>query len=325
MAEAEMTIGNETYPVTYGDVEQESLLFFIDNPRVYSLFDRSVSCPSQEEMEDELCKCDDVRQLRDSIEANGGLIQPVVIHKNVVIEGNRRLAAYRMLFKKDKEKWAKISVVILPDYVPDSAILIYLGQIHIMGQKDWAPFEQAGFLYRSMGTANVSIKELAETTGLSSNKVKSLVNVYELMINNDDQESKHWSYYEEYLKNKAVKKIREVNPDLDAKVSLEIKAGVITDAKKDIRERLGAICKSSKAQELIEDYIDNKKTLRECFDEIDENDADVKKALELFRKKVLSPDFKSTIIYSTGEERESFKHDLSVIQNTVDYILKMMI
>lgn len=324
VSDTEMIIGKTRYPTRREYLSQETLKFFIENPRVYSMFDRSVSDPSQTDMEAKLCECDDVRDLRDSIEENGGLTVPIVVCNNVVIEGNRRLAAYRMLAKKNPEKWAYIPAEILPDDVPESAILIYLGQIHIVGQKDWAPFEQAGFLYRSLKTTGMTVKELSESTGLKSTAVQKMVSVYEFMIKNDDQESKHWSYYEQYLSNRAIKKARETNEKLDEKIVVDIKAGKITDAKKEIREQLGAICKSSSSTQLISDYVENNRSLQSCFDSVDQDDADARRVLNQFRSKCMEADFRSAIIYSTGSDKENFRNDLTAIKTSVDYMLNQM-
>ena len=324
MSETEIIIGKKTYPTRRESLPQANLKFFIENPRVYSMFDRSVSDPSQVDMESKLCECDDVRELRDSIEENGGLTVPVVVCKNVVIEGNRRLAAYRMLSKRDPEKWSYIPAEILPDDIPESAILIYLGQIHIVGQKDWAPFEQAGFLYRSLETTGMNIKELSESTGLKLSTVKKMVTIFDFMLKHDDQESKHWSYYEQYLSNRSIKKARETNDKLDEKIVIDIKAGKITDAKKEIREQLGAVCKSNLSDQLISDYVNNKQTLTSCFESIDENDANARRALDNFRSKCMESDFRSAIIYSTSPDREKFKNDLNLIKNSIEYILKQM-
>ena len=324
LSDTEMIIGKNTYPTRRVSLPQANLKFFIENPRVYSMFDRSIADPSQNDMESKLCECDDVRELRDSIEENGGLTVPIIVCNNVVIEGNRRLAAYRMLSKKDPKKWAYIPAEILPDDVPESAILFYLGQIHIVGQKDWAPFEQAGFLYRSLKTTGMSINELAESTGLKRSNVQKMVLIYEFMIDNDDQESKHWSYYEQYLTNRAIKKARETNEKLDKKIVVDIKAGKITDAKKEIREQLGVICKSSSSTQLVSDYVENRQTLKSCFESVDANDACARRILDQFRSKCMDSDFRSAIIYSTGLDRDIFKNDLSVIRNSIDFILKQM-
>lgn len=75
----------------------------------------------------------------------------MVVKRNgeyVVLEGNSRLAAYRLLAAKDPIKWQKVRVCILPEEITDGDIFTLLGQYHLVGRKDWSVFEQAAYLYR---------------------------------------------------------------------------------------------------------------------------------------------------------------------------------
>ncbi len=97
-----------------------------------------------------MCLQEHVKELKESIKSNGGLIDPIIVRDGdfVVLEGNSRLAAYRILYKTDPIKWAKIKVTLLPKDIPESAVFTLLGQYHIVGKDPWDPYEQAGYLYR---------------------------------------------------------------------------------------------------------------------------------------------------------------------------------
>ena len=83
----------------------------------------------------------------------GGLLEPIIVRRNVVLEGNSRLAAYRMLAEKDPIKWADIRCNVLPDDTSDDVVFSLLGTLHIIGKTPWSPFEQAGYLYRRTQTS----------------------------------------------------------------------------------------------------------------------------------------------------------------------------
>ena len=75
----------------------------------------------------------------------------IVVKRNgdyVVLEGNSRLAAYRLLAEKDPVKWQKVRANILPEEISENEIFTLLGQYHLVGRKDWNIFEQAAYLYR---------------------------------------------------------------------------------------------------------------------------------------------------------------------------------
>ena len=83
----------------------------------------------------------------------------------VVLEGNSRLAAYRELAKNDAIKWGKAKVRLLPDDISEELVFALLGEYHIIGRKDWAPYEQAGYLYRRNVTHGVSAQSMARRDG----------------------------------------------------------------------------------------------------------------------------------------------------------------
>ena len=98
-----LTIGKKIFEVQKGDLNQADLKFYIDNPRVYSALRTHNETPSQKEIEELMTGMDHVKQLKLSIETNGGLIDPLIVRAgdNVVLEGNSRLAAYRLLCRID--------------------------------------------------------------------------------------------------------------------------------------------------------------------------------------------------------------------------------
>ena len=109
MTTREIFIGKTPVQVEDLEMNQVELLFYPDNPRVHNAVHSSENeNPSQEELEKKMCTLDSVKKLKVNIDAMGGLLQPIVICRNVVLEGNSRLAAYRLLAKEDKEKWRKI-------------------------------------------------------------------------------------------------------------------------------------------------------------------------------------------------------------------------
>jgi hypothetical protein len=75
---------------------------------------------------------------------NGGLLEPLIVRGGSleVLEGNSLLAAYRQLAAKEPIKWAMVKCTVLPADVDDSLVFALLGQFHIKGKKDWAPYEQ---------------------------------------------------------------------------------------------------------------------------------------------------------------------------------------
>lgn len=243
-----LTLRGKEIELTTAWVPQVDLRFYPDNPRVYSIVGADRREPPQEDIQAALCQMEHVRQLVQSIRANGGLIDPLLIRDGdfVVLEGNSRLAAYRLLAERSPVKWGKVKCKLLPKSVGGDDIFALLGEYHIIGKKDWAPYEQAGYLYRRHVRHGVDPSKMASEVGLSSKAVNYLIEVYGFMVKHKDNNPQRWSYYYEYLRHRAIRKAREKHPRLDRLVIQKINSGEIPRAV-DVRDRLRVIARSDKA------------------------------------------------------------------------------
>ena len=265
----EMPIGKQTVLVTDTELKQSDLKFYAENPRVFSaLHTLDDDAPSQETIEKEMCKLDHVKTLRMSIEANGGLLEPVIVRGNVVLEGNCRLAAYRMLAKVDPIKWAYIRCTVLPEDITEEQILNLLGTIHIIGRMDWNAFEKAGYLYRTQKKSRRPINAIADDLGMRVNDAKLAIKVYDRMHKEDDMQPRKWSHYFELFKNPAITNADEENPDMKiiSRVIDKIKNEEFTDAK-DIR-KIGTVIKSQNedALEVLDEFLEGEIELDDAVD-----------------------------------------------------------
>jgi methyl-accepting chemotaxis protein len=198
--------------------------------------------PTQDAIFQELSKREHVREtLIPSIRSNGGLLEPVLVRKNVVLEGNNRLAAYRVLATApDRKQWEQIRVRILPDSISDSDVFSLLGEYHIVGKKSWQPFEQAGYLFRRFKTQGVSEDELRQELGVSKLKVSQLIRVYQYMMDHGERNPERWSYFDELLKARKFEQTRKLYPNFDEFITEKIQSGEIARAV-DVREQLAEI------------------------------------------------------------------------------------
>jgi len=239
-----ITLRKREIKVKTGFVPHANLLFYAENPRIYSIVWKDNGAePTQEEIFGALSKTDHVREtLVPSIKSNGGLIEPVLVRNNVVLEGNSRLAAYRVLAQKDPKVWENIRVRVLPESISDSEVFSLLGEFHIVGKKDWVPFEQAGYLYRRFKTHGVDEQQLHTEVGLTVTKIRHLIHVYGYMLEVDDRNPERWSYYDELLKGRRFNNTRELYPQFDKKITEMIQSEEIERAV-DVRDGLPKIVK----------------------------------------------------------------------------------
>jgi len=323
--EEKLTLRGEEIIVQVGAMPQSDLLFYLENPRLYSLVRADGIEPSQEDIEEALTKKEHVRQLIKSIEINGGLIDPVIVlgDTNIVLEGNSRLAAYRILADRDPIKWGRIKVKILPSDIPESSVFALLGEYHIIGKTDWAPYEQAGYLYRRHENHKVEIPILASEIGLPTRAVNHLIHVYQFMVENKEKDVNRWSYYDEYLKSNKIKKAREDYPELDKLVVKQIKSGGIPKAV-DVREGLKKICEAGgktlhKFATGVSDFEDSVTTAEKRG----AGDSDYQR-LKKFRDWIANDNVEDELLVSTGEARKRCIFELDKIKKRADLLLNKL-
>jgi hypothetical protein len=305
-------------------LEQSKLIFYPDNPRVYSVLRGKGNVPSQEEIQRRLLEMEHVKELVQDIKQNGGLIEPLVVRDKTfeVLEGNSRLAAYRFLAKSDPLKWGYVKCSVLPSNIDEALVFALLGQYHIKGKKDWVPYEQAGFLYRRFKNHHTDIKVLAAEIGISTKLVKHLIDTYQFMIDNDEEDIKRWSYYDEYLKSNKIRKAREQYPKFDKLIVEKIRSEEIERAV-DLREQLPVICSSPKA---LQKFATGTLDMQEAYDTAAEAGGDSAhvKAVKKFREWITRPQVENYLVESDGKIRSTIVFELRKIEAKAHHLLKKL-
>lgn len=304
-----LTIGKKNIQVQLVELNQADLQFYPENPRVYSVLNNAGVEPTQEEIERHMCGLEHVKQLRVSIESNGGLIDPLIVRGGdlTVLEGNSRLAAYRLLCSVDPVKWGKVRCKLLPSDISEATVFTLLGQYHIIGRKDWEPFEQAHYLYRRQQQTKVPVAFMAQELGLSKQKAEKMIEVIEFMIAHDDLNKRHWSHYEEYLKNAQIKKFRATSATIDDTIAEAVKSDQIREAP-DMR-KLGEIAKigDKQSKKVMQRIADGKMSLYAGYSEIQDSGKldDVVKRLKIFRTAINDSSFEKQIFSSEESIKQS--------------------
>jgi len=313
-----MTLGGIEVPVETGNVRQIELSFFPENPRLYSIVHTSDGEPTQEQIEEQLKEREHVRALAQSIKANGGLTDPIIVRKGdfVVLEGNSRLAAVRILAKFDPIKWGVIKAVLLPEDISDALVFTLLGQYHIVGKTAWAPFEQAGYFYRRNLNDNVEPKELAKQVGVSTRKVTHFIGVYKFMVDHDDTNVSHWSYYDQYLSKRVINDARAKHAELDDVVVSKIKSGEISRAV-DIRNNLSRIVESPRALSV---FCSDANTFEEAIDRTSDQ-TDWFRRFKRFRDQIIQTEALVELQNATEQQRKKCTYELKKIIQRIEKML----
>ena len=211
--------------------------FYENNPRIASIISiLDTEKITNELLDEKLWDNNKTHELKRQIEADGGLIHPIIVYNNKVLEGNTRLCCYRHLFNETKDKkWQFIRAQIILDKLSQDDIYRLLCSEHIDGKIEWEPFEK-GNLFQKMHTEEMkSIEDISKLTKESCNSIRKMIKAYELMVENDETNKKRFSHFLELVKSDGIRKYKAKDPEVEQKIIGLIQEGKFKDAK-DLRK-----------------------------------------------------------------------------------------
>lgn len=221
MSTISVNLDGRTVEIQRIQVPLKKLILDVENPRIqYYLDTRLNDNITQEKIKFALAEGNDqYDKLRDHIERNGGIYDPIWIVSDAgyfrVIEGNTRSFVYEELSEKyvNQDKWKTIPAYVLPHKVNRDAINFIRLEKHLFGQTPWAAYEKARELYRLNSVEDYSIKRLEQLTKLSASEIKNNIQAFQDMDQqylpkyNKPSERLKFSYFVEFRKNKELKRL----------------------------------------------------------------------------------------------------------------------
>ncbi len=127
-------------------------------------------------------------RLKKSIQASGGIIQPIILKSAengsyLCIEGNTRVAIYRELRKQERdarrsdEKWNTIPAIVNEEMEDVEAHKIRL-QIHLVGNRPWDAYSKAKYLHELREVHMMPMSDLVDFCGGSKRDVLQSLDAY---------------------------------------------------------------------------------------------------------------------------------------------------
>jgi hypothetical protein len=221
-----VTIEGKRVPVLYRELPIDEVRLDPRNPRINYQRD-SAGPPKATELRDFVLRLPGVDELFKSIRDNGGLIEPIQVHRGRAAEGNCRLAIFMRLHElmPSDSRWKKIPAEILPDETTDRQIAVLQGMHHVTGKLQWRAYLQAAHLEDMRVRLKMTPKEIAKALSLQERVVVRLLSAYEAMTTHipgvtRGKGLKAFSYFEELFKVRKLEKFRneKVNVKLFAKL-----------------------------------------------------------------------------------------------------------
>ena len=163
-----------------------------DNPRIRKWIEQYGDNPNFEQMlmalgagatDPEAGSTVTFQSLRESIRAQGGVINPIIVLKlpggrYQVVEGNTRVAIYRS-FRSDKIKgtWDTIPAIVhqeLPSLEIDAIRL----QCHIAGPRPWDAYSKGKYLDHLLNEENIPLTKIVDLCGGRKKEIGEYIDAY---------------------------------------------------------------------------------------------------------------------------------------------------
>jgi len=314
MIETKISIGGHsiTYKIQEKDINE--IEFYQKNPRIATIVD-GLETVTEETIDDALWQSSRTHELKRAIQLDGGLIHPIIVYENEVLEGNTRLCCYRHLFNEfNDNKWRKIPCQIITEPLTQDDIYRLLCTEHIDGKIEWDAWEKAHFFSKMQEEEGKSSEEIAQIAKESVSSINTKIKAYKLMIQSGVHDKNKYSYFEQIVISKPIRELSKTEPEIETRIIKKIKDGTIKKA--ETIRKVGDIWKHKDARKKA--FFQNE-VLEDVYHELKANapmtDSPLMKDTEdlLTRVKAL-----------TREEREAIKKN-SRDRSKIEFLTKELV
>lgn len=216
----------------YRVLDISEIQFYRKNPRIATILAEHPSEITDEVIHEILWDRNETHRLYGQIEKDGGLIHPILVYRNEVLEGNTRLCCYRHLYSTTKdEKWRYIKSHVILDELTQDDIYRLLCTEHIEGKIEWAAYEKANLYCKMKDEEGKTLEQIHDVVGESASTVGYKIKAYKLMVENGVVDRNKYSHFEQLVRNpeiQGIKKKRE--PKIEQNIIELIKEGKIPKA-----------------------------------------------------------------------------------------------
>jgi hypothetical protein len=227
--ETKVSINGQSIAYLIQDKDIDEVKFFPENPRIATILDCLPSV-NEEAIDTALWALPQTHELKRAIEQDGGLLHPIIVYDNKVLEGNTRLCCYRHLFKEfNTEKWRKIPCQVITQPLTQDNIYRLLCSEHINGKIEWTAYEKAHF-FAKMQDEGKPLEDIAKIAKESVPSIINRVKAYRLMVKHGVTEKEKYSYFEQIVISKPIRDISKTEPQIENKLVDKIKNGTIQKA-----------------------------------------------------------------------------------------------
>jgi len=234
----------------YRIMDINDIRFYRKNPRIATILAERPGEITDDVIDKILWERNETHKLYRQIEKDGGLIHPILIYKNEVLEGNTRLCCYRHLYNKTKDdNWRYVKCHVILDELNQNEIYRLLCTEHIEGKIEWDAYEKANLYCKMKDEEGMTLEQISDAVGEKPPTVGYRIKAYKLMVEHGIIDKNKYSHFEQLVTNRDIQEIKKKDPEVELKVIELIKEEKIKKAV-DVR-KVGDIYKHKEARKRL--------------------------------------------------------------------------
>ena len=265
--------------VPYKDdvINIDELRFWEANPRVYAAvrglpeWPQADSVRRQQLIADCMETQESTRNVLEGLKLHEGQQEPLIVdlRGNIVIEGNSRLAALRILARDDPAHWGAAICRCYNDLTDEERFAL-LSEMHVIGKTEWSPYAKAATYWRQHQELKWDLVMIARVNRTNVAKVKTELATVDLMANENELNERKYSWYNVLTVNRSINRFFEDNREFRSRV-LSVVRGASPEASDQVarasntfRDALTTLVKKERP---LRQFCSGRKTLQEASDE----------------------------------------------------------
>ena len=141
----------------------------------------------------------------------------VDLRGNIVIEGNSRLAALRILARDRPGHWGAAICRCYNDLTDEERFAL-IAEMHVIGKTEWTPYAKAVTYWRQHHALDWDLPRIARVNRTNVAKVKTELATVDLMATEDELNERKYSWYNVMTSVRAVNGVFERKPEFRSRI-----------------------------------------------------------------------------------------------------------
>ena len=265
--------------VPYSDdvIDIDELRFWDANPRVYAAVRGLPEWPQADSVRQQqlIAECmetqESTRNVLEGLKLHEGQQEPLIVDRRgiVVIEGNSRLAALRILARDDPAHWGAAICRCYNDLTDEERFAL-LSEMHVIGKTEWSPYAKAATYWRQHHELKWDLPRIARVNRTNVAKVKTELATVDLMANENELNERKYSWYNVLTSTRAINREFEDNREFRSRVLSVVRdaspeaSDPVARASNTFRDALTTLVKKERP---LRQFCSGRKTLQDASDD----------------------------------------------------------